>query len=125
MTDSATVAAAQPSSPSLVPNAAIQRCLDAWNAIYLPAIAKGFSDVTAARQSAHAYRAAMPTLTTPLNVSDFIACTAHGLLIGAIDEKRAAKLLYAAQVASGAYRQQAVQSAGAKLTTGDDAAAKQ
>lgn len=124
MTDSATLSAAQPSTPSLAPNAALKRCMDAWNVLYLPSIAKGYSDVTASRDAAHAYRAAMPTLTSPHNVSDFIACTAHGLLIGAIDEKRAAKLLYAAQVASGAYRQQAAESAPAKPPAGGDASVK-
>lgn len=124
MVDSATLSAAQPSVPSPAPHAALQRCLDAWNEIYLPARAKGTSHGLAAYDAAPAYRAAMPTLTSPLDVSDFIACTAHGLLIGAIDEKRAAKLLYAAQVASGAYRQHAAQTAATKPPTGSDARMK-
>ena len=46
-----------------------------------------------------AYRNAMPALSGEEGIRDFVACAAHGLLIGAIREERATKLLYAAQVA--------------------------
>jgi hypothetical protein len=55
--------------------------------------------MTAASKAAEAYRAALPPLTTGDNCRDFIACVAHGILLGAIDDKNAGKLLYAAQVA--------------------------
>jgi hypothetical protein len=95
--------------PSTQPEtcAAVQRCLEAFNRIYLPLIAKGNYEPIACREAGPAYRAAMPQLTSPSNVRDFIACTAHGLLVGAIDEKQASRLLYAAQVASGAFNRQA------------------
>ena len=51
-----------------------------------------------------AYRSAMPPLTGPENIRDFIACTAHGMLIEAIDGPDAARLLYAAQIANGTLR---------------------
>jgi hypothetical protein len=38
------------------------------------------------------------------NIRDFIACTAHGMVIGAICSTQSSKLLYAAQVAIGALR---------------------
>jgi hypothetical protein len=41
----------------------------------------------------------MPPLTGSRNVRNFIACTAYGILLGAIDHKEASKLLDAAQVA--------------------------
>jgi hypothetical protein len=44
----------------------------------------------------------MPSLSGPDNIRDFIACVAHGMLIGAIRDTDGARLLYAAQVARGA-----------------------
>jgi hypothetical protein len=41
----------------------------------------------------------MPPLSGDENIRDFIACTAHGMLIDAISGTDAARLLYAAQVA--------------------------
>ena len=41
----------------------------------------------------------MPPLLGAENIRDFIACVAHGMLIGTIENKDATKLLYAAQVA--------------------------
>jgi hypothetical protein len=56
----------------------------------------------AAEKAGEAYRAALPPLTSRDNCRDFIACVAHGILLGAIPESSAGKLLYAAQVALGA-----------------------
>jgi hypothetical protein len=41
----------------------------------------------------------MPPLLGAENIREFIACVAHGMLIGAIENKDATRLLYAAQVA--------------------------
>jgi hypothetical protein len=41
----------------------------------------------------------MPVLAGYENVRNFIACVAHGMLIGVFDESDGTKLLYAAQVA--------------------------
>jgi hypothetical protein len=57
-------------------NPAVQRCLDA------------------------PYRQAMPDPIGLQNIQYFIACVSQGLLIGAIQESNASRLLYAAQVAS-------------------------
>ena len=46
----------------------------------------------------------MPDLSGYQDIRDFIACVAHGMLIGAIDAIEGPKLLYAAQVASGVLR---------------------
>lgn len=87
-------------------SAAVDRCMEAWNRIYLPARANGGSNCAASYSAAPAFRAAMPKLNTPSDIRDFIACTAQGILIGAIDEKQASRLLYAAQVASGVVNRQ-------------------
>ncbi len=43
----------------------------------------------------------MPLLSGVDGVRDFIACTAHGILIGAIPPESSGQVLYAAQVALG------------------------
>jgi hypothetical protein len=53
-----------------------------------------------------AYRDAMPDLSGYENIRDFIACTAHGMIIDVIDATEGTKLLYAAQVALGALQNQ-------------------
>jgi len=53
----------------------------------------------AARDASVAYRNAMPLLAGYEGARDFVACVAHGILIGAIPENKAGQLLYAAQVA--------------------------
>ena len=103
MPDSIATSATQPSTA----NPAVQRCTDAWNRIYTPAIAKGELEYFATKAAGEAFRALMPELTTPADIRDFIACTARGILLGAISEKHASKLLYAAQVASGALQREA------------------
>ena len=81
-------------------NPAIARCSNAWKVTYDASRARG-EEVPYARVLAHeAYRTAMPPLTGARNIRDFIACTGHGMLIGAIDGSDGARLLYAAQVAN-------------------------
>jgi acyl-CoA synthetase (NDP forming) len=63
---------------------------------------KGFYEVSTA--SREAFRRAMPPLDSPANITDFIACVAHGLLLEIISDSDSARLLYAAQVASSAAR---------------------
>lgn len=46
-----------------------------------------------------AYRDAMPSLEGYENIRDYIACVAHGMLLGVIDPLEGPKFLYAAQIA--------------------------
>jgi hypothetical protein len=83
--------------------AAIKRCCAAWQRAYDayledPECAKK-GEAFAAGNADKAYCGAMPPLADYQSIRDFIACAAHGMLIGAIYERRANKLLYAAQVA--------------------------
>jgi hypothetical protein len=85
-------------------NAAIGACCNAF--------LRTFRAVRAADNEFHAklaaitsYSAALPALSGAENIRDFIACVAHGLLLGIIDEAKAARLLYAAQVARNAHAQ--------------------
>jgi hypothetical protein len=53
------------------------------------------------RKAADAYREAMPPLSGAGNIRDFIACVGHGMLLRVFeDNKEAARLIYAAQIAS-------------------------
>jgi hypothetical protein len=89
-------------SPALA-NPAIARCAKAWEDAYREQMEEDEeSEYFAAKKAGEAYRAALPPLTSRDNCRDFIACVAHGMLLGAIPETNAGKLLYAAQVALGA-----------------------
>ena len=81
-------------------NPAILACRNAWAAAYEEVLSEGKSDFSAELKGREAYREAMPPLSGSRNIRNFIACAAHGLLIGAIESKHATSLLYAAQVAS-------------------------
>ena len=81
------------------PLSIVARCVKAHNKARSEAYARTENRFTAKDAGASAYRNAMPPLVGAENIRDFIACVAQGLLIGAIENKDASKLLYAAQVA--------------------------
>jgi hypothetical protein len=85
-------------SPALA-NHAIARCARAFQDAYREEIERNGLKCDATDKAGEAYRALLPPLTSRENCRDFIACVAHGMLLGAISEKNAGKLLYAAQVA--------------------------
>jgi hypothetical protein len=90
----------QPTAPALA-NPSIARCCEAKTAAHRAAAAKRQSDYQCAVAAREAYRKAMPPLTGPDNIRDFIACVAHGMLIGVLTTSDSTRLLYAAQVAGG------------------------
>jgi hypothetical protein len=55
--------------------------------------------IAGTKRAKNAYREAMPPLTGPANIRDFIACVAHGVLLDVISHEESSKLLYSAQVA--------------------------
>ena len=83
--------------------AAIKRCRAAWKRAYDACLegtdGDGCARINAAHEAGPAYRKAMPPLAGYESIRDFIACTAYGILLGAIPESRGSQLLYAAQVA--------------------------
>ena len=87
-------------------NAAVQRCCQARERSFVDSRANRVSSYDTRQGAIDAYRNAMPDLAGFENIRDFIACTAHGMIIGAIDSIEGAKLLYAAQVAVGALHHQ-------------------
>ena len=80
-------------------NHAIARCVRAYQDVYRAEFAKQGFTSDATDKAGEAYRALLPPLTSRDNCRDFIACVAHGMLLGAIPEANGGKLLYAAQVA--------------------------
>jgi len=80
-------------------NPAVARCCQAWRRAYQEYAENDASEIGARGWACKAYRNAMPVLSGEKNIHDFMACVTHGLLIGAIQEERASKLLYAVQVA--------------------------
>jgi len=60
---------------------------------------RGRSEFGAANDAEAAYRRVMPPLSGAENIRDFVACVAHGMILGAFTGPTGARLLYAAQVA--------------------------
>jgi hypothetical protein len=87
-------------------NPAVARCCEAYARVSKIAADQGKGYVYASFYGAKAFRKALPALSSPENIRDFIACVAHGTLIGTIQGPDAARLLYAAQVAHTAARTQ-------------------
>ena len=87
----------QPYAPDI--NPAVQHCLDAWQETLDRQVANGMDEYSAARSAHKTYRLAMPNPDSDQTIRDFIACISRGILIGAIKDTDASRLLYAAQVA--------------------------
>lgn len=82
---------------------ALRRCRAAWQRAFNASMTangnrSGYT-LAAELDAARAYRNAMPVLSGFNGIHDFIACVAHGILIGAIPPEKSGQLLYAAQVA--------------------------
>ena len=92
---------AHPAPIDLIP--AVQRCIRAWTEALDSAKSQGKSELTSADFAAEAYRLAMPALISEEAIAEFIACTAHGIIVGAFEDRQGSQLLYAAQVASAAF----------------------
>jgi hypothetical protein len=86
-------------------NPFVRQCIEAWDKAYLAAIHdhedddEDDDDCDPEALAALAYREAMPPLCGVRNIRNYIACVAHGYVVGAIDIADSSKLLYAAQIA--------------------------
>ncbi|MGA3082036.1 MAG: hypothetical protein ABSD44_11715 [Terracidiphilus sp.] len=89
-------------------NPAVARCLQAWARVNKAERAKGKSRCDASIEADRAYRSAMPPLCGQQNISDFIACVAHAMIVHIFQDDTATRLLYAAQVAHTTSRGQPV-----------------
>ncbi len=90
----------QLTDPALA-NTSVARCCEATTAAHRAAVARRQSDYQCTVAVREAYRTAMPPLSGADNIRDFIACVAHGMLIGVFTATDSTRLLYAAQVAGG------------------------
>jgi hypothetical protein len=85
------------------PKAALRRCCSAWQRAFDAFMEKCNGDnpvdnIFAAKDASVAYCSAMPMLAGQDGVRDFLACVAHGILIGAIPKEKSSQLLHAARV---------------------------
>lgn len=91
------------SSTTIAPAPALRRCRAAWQRAFNASMAANGNrseyTLTAESDAAQAYCNAMPVPSGFNGIHDFIACAAHGILIGAIPPEKSGQLLYAAQVA--------------------------
>ncbi len=98
-TEPASAATAENATSPAFENAAVARCCNASTDAHDAALAAGKNRISAGLDAAAAYRKTMPPLSGQDNIRDFVACIAHGMLIGILLGPDCARLLYAAQVA--------------------------
>jgi hypothetical protein len=90
----------------LTPDAAVQRCLNAFHQAWDldDPNNKGLSP-SGSQKVSEAWRFAMPFLTSdPDSIDAFLACVTQGMLLNVLTQAEASKLLYAVQVAISARR---------------------
>jgi len=80
-------------------NEAVARCFAAWQRTMRQEIARDQAEFYAKEAANEVYCETLPPLAGHQNISDFIACVTYAMANGFIAEKKACKLLYAAQVA--------------------------
>ncbi|WP_263357477.1 hypothetical protein [Acidicapsa ligni] len=80
-------------------NPAVTQCCNAYGNALEKAATSGELKFDAVQQAEKAYRRALPALSGAENIRDFLACIAHGMLIGAIRIEDGTRLTYVAQVA--------------------------
>jgi hypothetical protein len=82
-----------------IPNVAVDSCVSVWTDIMKEKIKeKGLTKQEITDCGRLAYCSALPKLSTRKDVTDFIACVAHGMAINIIPAADGTRLLYAAQV---------------------------
>lgn len=102
----------QSSAP--VRNPAVQLCRETFLRTIEECRARKLDNYDTEKQASRAFREAMPHLATAASVRDFIACVTYGMMIDVFGESEGSKLLYAAQVAVGAVRNESKSKTGAK-----------
>lgn len=83
-------------------DSSVARCCKAYTDAMKFARSQGKEGYQGMKDAKWAYRNAMPSLSSPENIRNFIACIAHAMLLDVIDGSDGARLLYAAQVAHSA-----------------------
>ena len=111
--------------PSDIEATAVGRCCEAWYCAYERAAQQGRGELSCRLRASEAYRAAMPPLTCAENVPPFVACVAHGMVLGTIVDTIATRLIHAAEVVSRAckssYRNRKTKSSSAKTASQEQA----
>jgi hypothetical protein len=97
--------AGKASNPALA-NPAVAHCCEAWQRTARSLAAEGEWEPGILKNAAAAYRSALPPLTGPESVSDFVACVAQAAIMKILRQNDVTQLLYAAQVAIGTVRRE-------------------
>ena len=84
-------------------NPAVARCCHAWNRVFKANSKAGTNPVLIYIRANEAYRFAMPPLSTPESLPDFVACVTHGIALNTIPMVHAAAMMNAAKVATRAF----------------------
>lgn len=85
-------------------NSAVELCRQAYDRAIEQSKTRNLDDFETDDEACNAFREAMPHLVTAIGIRDFIACATYGMIIRVFDHATCSKLLYAAQVAAGAFR---------------------
>jgi hypothetical protein len=85
-------------------NRAVLACATAYEQTFAIERGKGTPTKAAEQKARQDYFQSMPDLAEPENISDYVSCVSYAMLRDMIDDKVASKLLYSAQIASGAFR---------------------
>src|SRR5271156_5546610 len=95
----ATAASLEEKDAPALSNPAVSRCVELWKNTREESRANGKTEYDAGKDAVLAYCAALPPLSGPQNISDFIACVGYAMAIQIMQEERGAKLIYAARIA--------------------------
>lgn len=85
-------------------NPAVARCCNEWNRAFKAHTAAGLRPLSVMVRANEAYRNAMPPLSSPQNLCDFVACVTHGVTVRTICLIHATALLNAARVARSTFK---------------------
>ncbi|MGP8271771.1 MAG: hypothetical protein ACLQLH_17040 [Terracidiphilus sp.] len=82
-------------------NPSLDHCIEAYMRAFKRAKRQGKDHSSALEIADRAFRTAIPLPSGSENTRNFVACVTYGMLLEAISGPAGARLLYAAQVASG------------------------
>jgi hypothetical protein len=87
-------------------NHTVQQCANVYHQTLDAETAKGTPIQEAEQKARQDFFRAMPGLENQDSIRAHVACVSYAMLFEMIDQKKASKLLYSAQIASGALRRQ-------------------
>ncbi len=108
MTETTQAASAPATEANATPepdNPSLYHCIESYMRAFKRAKRQGKDHSTAIEIANKAFSTAIPLLSSNENTHNFVACVTYGMLLESISGPDGARLLYAAQVASGIRKQ--------------------